>query len=100
LHSVVFQIIVPQIFVSRILEEVRDSPSGKHFGVNKIWKKIGRNFIGLPVSRITSTDAKVVESTLPKSTLQTRRNLLFYNVEISPFERLQNILEPLQFLLQ
>jgi len=72
LHSVVFQIIVPRIFVSRILEEVHDSPSRRYFGVIKTLEKNQKHFIGLSVSRITSTGAKVVESMLLRRALQTR----------------------------
>jgi len=44
LKTSIFQIIVPQKKIKQILEEVHDSPSGGHFGVNKTLDKIRKRF--------------------------------------------------------
>lgn len=44
LRNYIFQIIVPQKKIREILEELHDSPTGGHFGVNKTLGKIRKRF--------------------------------------------------------
>jgi len=60
LRSVVFQIVVPQIMLQRILEEAHDSPMGRVISVStRLWRKFGSIFIGPPASRMLNNDVKV-----------------------------------------
>ena len=40
----VLQLFIPRNYVNTVLEEVHDSPSGGHFGVNKTLQKIRKRF--------------------------------------------------------
>lgn len=97
LNSSFLQTIVPRNRVKRILEETHDSPSRRHFGLNKILDKIKRRFYwttpckGDVKNWCRSCKVRLARSPADKG----KSSLQIYNVG-TPFERVQmDILGPL-----
>lgn len=97
LRSTVLQLIVPRKRVKEILEEVHNSPSGGHFGVNKTLEKIRRRFYWATCKQDVEEWCKTCVDCVAKrgSPGKEKSPLQIYNVG-SPFVRIQmDVLGPL-----
>ncbi|KMQ86489.1 krab-a domain-containing protein [Lasius niger] len=97
LKSSFLQLIVPRKRVKEILEEVHDSPSGGHFGVNKTLEKVRKRFYWATYKQDIENWCKSCKVCVSKKgpTGKGKSPMQIYNVG-NPFERIQmDILGPL-----
>lgn len=93
----VYQILVPREKVSEVLEEVHDSPSGSHFGINKTLQRIRKRFYWATCKRDVEDWCAFCKICIAKKgpSGKGKSPLQVYNVG-APFERIQvDILGPL-----
>ncbi|KMQ92912.1 integrase core domain protein, partial [Lasius niger] len=91
------QLVVPQKRVKEILEEVHDSPSGGHFGVNKTLEKIRKRFYWATCKQDVEDWCRSCKVCVARKgpAGKGKSPLQIYNVG-APFERVQmDILGPL-----
>jgi len=91
-----FQLIVPQKKIKQILEEVHDSPSGGHFGVNKTLDRVRRRYYWVTCKSDVEDWCRSCKICIAKKgpSDKGKSELQLYNVG-GPFERVQmDILGP------
>lgn len=97
LKSSFLQLIVPRKRVKEILEEVHDSPSGGHFGVNKTLEKVRKRFYWATCKQDVEDWCRSCEICISKKGPigKGKSPMQIYNVG-NPFQRVQmDILGPL-----
>lgn len=97
LKSSFLQLIVPRKRVKQILEEIHDSPSGGHFGVNKTLEKVRKRFYWATYKQDIENWCKSCKVCISRKgpTGKGKSPMQVYNVG-NPFERIQmDILGPL-----
>ncbi|XP_011688274.1 PREDICTED: uncharacterized protein LOC105450226 [Wasmannia auropunctata] len=90
LKESIAQLIVPKKWVKRILEEIHDSPSGGHFGINKTLEKIRKRFYWATCKQDVEDWCRTCKVCVAKKgpAGKGKSPLQIYNVG-APFERVQ-----------
>lgn len=96
MRSAIFQTIVPQKMIQRVLEEAHDSSSGGHFSVNKTLEKIRKRFYWATCKQDVEHWCESCKICVAKKGPSDKgKSLQIYNVGV-PFERMQmDVLGPL-----
>ena len=76
----VLQLVVPRNYVNTVLDEAHDSPSGDHFGVNKILQKIRKRFYWASCKKMLKIGVDLVQFILQRKVHQIKATIRWESI--------------------